>query len=132
MSLQFSFGPASGGEPMPVIPITLRDGAGHTTAILSAILDTGSDGTFAPLSLLKAAGFQAGRQRGHLFTTRTEVLPEVVIGYALTLTIGPLELAGTTVFGSREIAEVILGRDILNQLVFTYDGPRRVLDLLAP
>ena len=132
MSLQFPFGLASGGERMPVIPIVLRDSAGRTTAALSAIVDTGADGTFAPLSLLSAAGFQAGRQRGNLFTARSTVLPEVVIGYSLTLTIGPLELVGTTVFGSREVADVIVGRNVLNQLVFTYDGPRRVLDLITP
>ncbi len=132
MSLQFAFGRASGGEPMPLIPIVLANRQGQSTPVLQAIVDTGADGTLAPLSILKAAGFQAGRVRRNFLTAQTGTMPEMVIGYSLTLSIGALQFPRTEVFGSRQIGEVILGRDVLNQLVFTYDGPRRVLDLLTP
>ena len=132
MSVPFPFGRPSGGEPTPVLPTILRNDRGQSTAPLTALVDTGADGTLAPLSLLKAAGFRAGRQRRSLQASRADIAPEIVIGYSLTLQIGSLELRRVEVFGSRHLTGVILGRDVLNQLVFTYDGPRRVLELLAP
>ncbi|MBI3760253.1 MAG: retroviral-like aspartic protease family protein [Chloroflexi bacterium] len=132
MSQLFPFGRASGGEPTPVLPVVLSNRKGKSTPVLTAIVDTGADGTLAPLDILTAAGFRAGRQQGRLRTGRTDVAPEVVRGYTLTLHVGSLELHYVDVFSSRLIQDVVLGRDVLNQLVFTYDGPRRLLDILEP
>ena len=132
MSLQFSFGAPSGGEVTPILPVIFTDEEGHTTPEVLAIVDTGSDGTLVPLSLLMQAGFKASRKRRHLTTVQASSLPEIVIGYEVSLKIDSLELADIDVYCSREIEDVILGRDVLNQLVFTYDGPRRMLDILMP
>jgi hypothetical protein len=132
MARRIPFGRASGGERMPVVPIILKDRAGHSAEEVSAILDTGSDGTLAPLTFLKAAGFRMGRMRGQLTTARQELTTEMVYGFVLDLTIGTLELPDITVFGSREVSDVILGRNVLNQLVFTYDGPGYLLEILGP
>jgi hypothetical protein len=93
MSLQFPFGPTSGGEPLPVVSIILADANGQTTPPLLAVVDTG-------------------------------------IGYALALRMGSLELPEVEIYSSRKMSEVILGRNVLNQFVFTYNGPRRILDIL--
>ncbi len=132
MACLFAFQSASGGEPLPTIPVVLINDAGQTTPTLTAVIDTGADGTLAPIEILERAQFRPGRQRGQLRTAEAGAPFEIVIGYPVTLRINDLELPDVYVYGSRTISEVILGRNALNQLVFTYDGPRRMLDLLSP
>ncbi len=113
-----------------MLPVILTNSAGLATPTLAAIVDTGADGTVAPFSLLRAAGFRAGRQRRNLLSGIPGAANEIVLGFLLNLRIGPIQLSQTDVFGSRQITDVILGRNVLNQLVFTDDGPRRVIDLI--
>jgi hypothetical protein len=131
MSFQFLFGPASGGEPLPVISIILTDAGGQTTPPLLAVVDTGADGTLVPREVLRQAGFKPSRQRRKLLSPGYALESETVIGYALALRIGSLELPEIEVYSSRKMSEVILGRNVLNQFVFTYDGPRRILDIVV-
>jgi len=128
---QFRFSGYSGGEPLPVVQPTLADDEARITPLLTAILDTGADGTLAPFHLLQAAGFKPGRVRRDLTPSGVDRPVEIVVGFEVTVKIGSLELPDMVVYGSREVKEAVLGRDVLNQLVFTYDGPRRVLDLLS-
>jgi len=132
MPLQFPFGPASGGEPLPVVSIILADEDGQTTTPLLAVVDTGADGTLAPREILQQAGFKPSRQRRKLLSPGYALEAETVVGYALALRIGSLELPEVEVYSSRRMSEVILGRNVLNQFVFTYDGPRRILEIVAP
>ena len=97
---------------------------------LRAIVDTGADGTLAPLLLLKQAGFRPGRQRRRLLSGKSNSPAEMVAGYLLDLKMGPLEWFDIEVYGSRELSDVIIGRNLLNQLVFTYNGPGRWLEIL--
>lgn len=130
MALRFGFSKASGGEPLPTLPVTFIDDGGRTTPTVLAVLDTGADGTFAPLSILKNAGFRPGRKRRNMLAVNETSVLETVSGYVLTLQIGALALPEIDVFGSREVTDVIIGRDVLNQLVFTYNGPQRILEIL--
>lgn len=124
----FRFGPDSGGEPAPLIIIALVDEiTGQAVPNLSAFVDTGADGTILPLQLLQDAGFLPNRQRRRFYTAQSDHPPEIVIGYSVSLHIGEFVLYDIDVYASRTVTEVILGRDVLNQLVFTYDGPQRLL-----
>ncbi len=131
MARQFAFQSASGGEPLPTIPIVLVNDTGQTTPALVALVDTGADGTLVPIEILERARFRPDRQRGQLRTAEADAPFEIVIGYPVRLQINGLELPDIHVYGSRAVGDVILGRNVLNQLVFTYDGPRRMLDILT-
>lgn len=89
------------------------------------------DGTLVPASFLKEAGFRSSRLRRNLVLGDLKVA-ESVVGYEVFIRINSLEFREVDVFASLELNDVILGRNILNQLVFTYDGPRRLLEILTP
>jgi hypothetical protein len=78
------------------------------------------------------AGFKSSRIRREFVPGGVGRSVETVVGYQVTVRLGELTLPSVDVFGSVHIGDVILGRDVLNQLVFTYDGPRRLLDFLTP
>lgn len=53
MTVNFRFGAASGGEPIPIITIDLVDEISQLTISgLTALVDTGSDGTLVPYETL--------------------------------------------------------------------------------
>ena len=131
MSLRFKFGKASGGEPMPILPIQLLDEDGNLlTDEESAIVDTGSDGTIIPISILQAAGLRPNRQRRKLLTVQYSNPEESLFGYSVAVQIGELQLFDVDIFGSRTINDVIIGRNILNRLIFTYHGSQHLLEIL--
>jgi len=129
MPEQFSFGPPSGGEYVPIVAFVLADETGQTTPLLTAILDTGADGTIVPIIILEAAGFKPSRQRRRLVPASGTVAAEIVPGYLLNLRVGALELYDVDVYGSRTVNDIILGRNVLNKLRFLYDGPQRYIEL---
>lgn len=129
MAQTFRFASAGAAEPLPVVPITLEDEMGQTTALLNAVVDTGADGTVVPLQILRQAGFRPNRQRKFIRTANAAQTPEVALGYALKLMLGSLMLTEVDVYGSREFNEVILGRNVLNRLRFTYDGPNLIVTI---
>ncbi len=127
----FHFGSLSGGEPTPVITITLLDETtGLAIANLTALVDTGADGTLVPLKILQDAGFNPNRQRKRFYTAQPGQPFEMVSGYSVLLQIGGFELSDVDVYASRTITDIILGRDVLNRLIFTYDGPQKVLEII--
>lgn len=94
-----------------------------------AIVDTGADGTIVPHSRLQAAGFRPNRQRRRLFTVESAQPEEVLYGYSMRVQIGDLELLDVDIYGSRRVQDAVVGRDILNRLMFMYDGPNQALEL---
>jgi hypothetical protein len=94
MSAHFKFGKFSGGEALPTLPIDLLDDDGNvmTKSEITAIVDTGSDGTIIPISILKAAGFRPNRQRRNLFTVQFATPEETLFGYSVAIQIGAWQL----------------------------------------
>lgn len=132
MPIRFHFGPVSGGEPLPIITLNLFDEITQaTTPLLTALIDTGADGTLVPYEVLQNAGFRPNRQRRRLFSVQTRQPPETVLGYSVTMKIGDIQLNEIDVYGSRTVNDVILGRNVLNRMVFTYDGPAQLFELLT-
>lgn len=130
MIFRFSF--SSGGEPLPIISISLVDEITQLTIDnLTALVDTGADGTLVPLEILQVAGFRPNRQRRRFFTAQLDQPPEIVVGYSVLLRIGTLELHDVDIYASRTVDEIILGRDVLNRMIFTYDGPQKLLEILS-
>lgn len=131
MTIHFHFGPPSGGEPTPIVLVSLVDDFTQSVSpTLVAFVDTGADGTVVPLSVLREAGFRPNRQRRQLFSVQTDQPPETVFGYTVSLHIGTLELDDVDIYGSRGVNEVILGRNVLNRLLFIYNGPQQLLEFL--
>ncbi len=113
--------------PAPVIPIAV-DGydASKPPIIVPAFVDSGSDGTLLPKDILDAVGAEyedtvrlrgvaGGVQRLDRYTVRISVGREAV--HAVS--------ALATAAGS----EALIGRDVINHLVVTLNGPAGATEL---
>lgn len=96
---------------------------GRSIGPLDAILDTGADGTLLPVHHLNAIGVRRVMETG-LRSQGGE--RRVVYLYLVTLHIGEIELPGTYIVGDDQSDEIVIGRNVLNQLEVWLDGPGRV------
>ena len=91
-----------------------------------AMLDTGADGTLVPQKYLEEIGatrtFEMGlrSQWGERW---------VVYLYLVNLRIGDIALPGVFVVGDDQSNEIVIGRNILNQLKISLDGPQQTTEL---
>jgi clan AA aspartic protease len=104
----------------PVLEVSLRSYQPHTGVYTgNALIDTGADGSLVPLDILQSirADFLHMRSlRG--ITGHGQKVPI----YLVAVQIGSHTLQGIQVAGLGETDELILGRDVLNQLRLTLDG----------
>jgi len=107
--------------PAPTIPVGLsRSGETSASQEIVALVDTGADATMLPVDVLKSAKTRYVQQR----------LMRGVMGEPTTvnLYLAAIHVAGHVIHGNRAIArpegsEAIIGRDVLNQLEITLNGP---------
>jgi hypothetical protein len=88
--------------------------------MLSALVDSGADATMLPIAALQAIGalyVQPARIQG------VTGVPSAVDIYSVSVQVGPRRIHTVDAIAIRTGAEAILGRDVLNQLVVTMDGP---------
>jgi predicted aspartyl protease len=107
----------------PVIPVIIKTGYGMTS-LLPAFLDTGADGSMIPLAILQQIGARYSDKRllsG--ITSESEMVGLYPVQIQLEAeTIYGIEAAG---YGS----EIILGRDVLNQLEVLLNGPALTIEI---
>ncbi len=112
--------------PAPVIMIKLVTRETNlSTADLAALIDTGADASFAPLSVLES--IQAGV--GKVYHARSmwgerRSFPSFIVDIQITGT----TLPGLVMLG-HEGDEIILGRDVLNRLWIGLDGPAQIAEV---
>lgn len=110
--------------PVPVCDVSFSVArTGQSIEPLEAILDTGADGTLVPLRYLDAIGARRVMETG-LRSQWGE--RRVVYLYLVTLHLGDIELPGTYVVGDDLSDEIVLGRNVLNQLNIWLNGPANV------
>lgn len=122
----FLYSPAY-SPPAPVVTVALFNGDESAREIsVEALLDSGADGTIVPLQYLRqlAAPYLESRR---MRTVSGEI--SWVDLYAVSLRISSHVLHGISAVGSARGTEILIGRDILNQLVVTLDGPAEVTEI---
>jgi hypothetical protein len=93
---------------------------------IQAIIDSGSDGTMAPLELLDEIG---------ALSVGTAVMRGVwghgrrVDVFMVNIEIGSHHLPGIRVAGVSEATEIILGRNVINQIKIVLNGPANMLEI---
>lgn len=114
---------------IPVISIVLfsLEREKSDTREIEAIIDSGADGTLIPLADLRIIGVPAARKVRLRGVTGKNIW---VNAYVVSLKIGHITLAGVRVVASPS-GEAILGRNVLNQLRITLDGPAEVTELVV-
>jgi predicted aspartyl protease len=120
--LDYPFGPA-----MPMVEIQIRPvGRNDVTVTIQALVDSGADATILPVRYLQAAGVEmVGKARmrwgGHL--------GQVYDVYLAVVNIGTLQMPGIRILADKHRDEPVLGRDVLNHLVVTLNGPGSVVEV---
>jgi len=113
--------------PIPVLEISLGYPQEMLThGSLTALIDTGADGTLVPQSLIDELGappIDQVRVRSHWGEWRHAQLFTVDIG------IGAFRLPAIEVVGDDQGQEIVLGRNVLNRLRLLLDGPARQVEL---
>jgi hypothetical protein len=112
---------------VPALEIRFAEpSTGKRTQLLHAPLDTGSDSTVAPLTLLRGLGAHP---------TRREQVRSLWGGYRMVrlykvaLIVADIHIPDLEVVGSDD-NDLLLGRDVLNQLRLLLDGPAETVELL--
>lgn len=118
-------------EPaMPVLPVQIASlVTGAEVGPLPALVDSGADGTLIPVDLLEeigALGVGTGRLTWLWQESRLANL------YIVGLTVGPYKLPGISVAGVPSGTELILGRNVLNRIGLTLNGPAESVEIPHP
>jgi len=112
------------GPALPVVEVDVRGPAG--SRLVTALVDSGADATLIPQQILEeiatrvidtrwARNITGGRYR--------------VAMYLADLSIGPFRFPATEVIANHQTDEIVLGRDVLNQLITTLNGPAGVVSI---
>jgi hypothetical protein len=125
MSLRLPFSSLK-TPPIPVLAFDLRslDGS-QTVAGVTGLVDTAADRTVVPLSFLHQLKLRpVGQGRAQGFGTAVFVVDiyclRVVVPTVCDLIVYPIEHANEPF--------ILVGRDVLNQLLFTFDGPNAFIE----
>ncbi|OGO43459.1 MAG: hypothetical protein A2Z04_06405 [Chloroflexi bacterium RBG_16_57_9] len=93
---------------------------------LPAFVDTGADVSVVPIKYVEPLGVQVDNRK-YLRSQWGE--RRKVNTYLLDIGIGVLRLPMVEIIGDERGKEVILGRNVLNKLVVTLNGPQHVLEI---
>ena len=110
--------------PFPVLEITIIGGT--TQQIVTGLIDSGSDATQVPLHILQMVG---ARDVDDRWVRDYYGIRRPATIYAVQLQIGSLVLYGMEVIGRERTDEVLVGRDVLNQLIVTLNGLAHVTQI---
>jgi predicted aspartyl protease len=103
--------------PAPIIEIRLRSLYGISN-LLQAFVDSGADGTVVPLTILQSINAVYADKA---YLTGSTGAPQRVGLYEVQVQIGADIVYGINAAAYGE--EIIVGRDVLNQLTVLLDGP---------
>lgn len=107
--------------PLPIVEIKLGSpGEALSTDLYQAMIDTGADISLIPIAYISPLQSQVDDYRylrSHWGEHRRVAI------YSLDIAIGELRLPAVEVVGDDNGDEIILGRNILNKLILTLNGP---------
>lgn len=109
----------------PVIPVTVKTAYG-ASPLLPAFLDTGADGSMIPVEVLQQIGARYSDKR--LLSGITGA------GEVVGLYLVQIQLESETIYGIEAAgygSEIILGRDVLNQLELLLNGPTLTIEIIV-
>lgn len=111
---------------MPIIEVQLFDpGRKKQGIFLRAIVDSGADGTLIPLQFLKMLNLKSSRQANMRGVSGYSYPVDL---YLVSLQLGNLPLHGIWVVSDKQ-NQIIIGRNVLNQLRIHLDGLSQVVEV---
>jgi predicted aspartyl protease len=115
--------------PAPSVEIRLGvPDESFTVGPLRALVDTGADVSIVPLHYIEPLSVQVDNRK-YLRSQWGE--HRQVDTYLLDVGIGDMRLPVVEIIADEQGGEVILGRNVLNKLVMTLNGPEQMLEILG-
>ena len=115
--------------PAPVIEVEAQSpGRAQPGRRLLALVDSGADATLIPIDVLEDVG---ARYVGDAVVRGLMGERHTVDVYLVNLTIGSHAIRAVRAIAAAEGAELILGRNTLNHLTITLNGPAGVTEIAA-
>ena len=112
--------------PMPMVELKVGPALQEASLELAALVDSGADATIVPLRYLRQLQARRSRKAWMRGTTGERVLIDL---YNVAIRIGPYQQSLPEVVGVASEDEVIVGRDVLNHLNVTLNGPAYVTEV---
>lgn len=110
----------------PVLDLTISATMGGQQQTIQGLIDSGSDITQIPLSILQAI---EARDVDDRWVQDASGLRVPVAIYMVQLQIGSVVLPSIEVVGRIGLNETIIGRDMLNQFIVTLNGLANVTEI---
>jgi predicted aspartyl protease len=121
-SYDISYEPAA-----PVIEIQIGASDGTPARLkLTGLIDTGADATMIPLDMLQAAGARFVQRRGLRGVTGER---QTVSLYLVAIHIDEHTVHGIRAVATSSGGEIIIGRDVLNNLIVTLNGLASITEI---
>jgi len=117
----YLFGPA-----FPLVEIQLRPVGEDKGISLQALVDSGADVTIVPWRYLQEAKVSCVGRAKMRWGSHTSKSYDV---YLAVVDVGPHTVYGVRLLADKHNEEVILGRDVLNQIKITLNGPALVVEI---
>ena len=93
---------------------------------MKVIVDSGADATIIPKQYLETASIDKGGRARMRWGNHASQTYDV---YLAVIEIGPFQFSGIRVLADERHNEPVLGRDVLNHLALTLNGPANVVEI---
>jgi hypothetical protein len=110
----------------PVLEMTVIATATGEQQTMAGLIDSGSDATQFPQRILQTIG---AREIDSRWVQDLSGIRHLAPIYGVQLQIGSVILPGIEVIGRAGMNEVIVGRDVLNQLIVTLNGLAHIAEI---
>ncbi len=112
--------------PMPVVEVQVSSFENPDRVVtMTAIVDSGSDGTFLPEKVLRELGAESVRK---IWVSGIQEIRFRAQVYMVKVAIGPYEFFGTRAVGDVQ-GRAILGRNVLNQIIVNLNGLANTVEI---
>lgn len=111
---------------MPVVEVEVKQVGQDGGERVVALVDSGADATLIPLKVLQQLKVE---QTGWSNMRGVSGISYRVPMYIAALKIGVIDIFGIRAIGDRQNQDMIIGRDVLNQLIVTLNGLAQVVEL---
>jgi len=117
----FTYAPSA-----PVVEIIVTSDLSATALTLVALLDSGADATMLPFAVLEQVQAEILETRYLCTVTGKRTIVDI---YRVAIQVGPYHFRAVRAIATDSPAEIILGRDVLNQLIVTLNGLAAVTEI---
>jgi hypothetical protein len=127
MVYTYEYDSAYDGPAIPVVEIEISaKSRAKEHLVLTALVDSGADATLIPLRHLRRVGARFVDKRRIRDSANLSYLGDI---HQIAIRVGPFHHARLEVIANRQSNDVILGRDVLNNMIVTLNGLAHVVEL---